>query len=69
MGFNNQMAKTQGFTRGFPQVVSDMQSYKQFGNSVCPLVVAEIAKKISKALKQQQSIDREKEVLRDRRAS
>jgi DNA (cytosine-5)-methyltransferase 1 len=69
MGFNNQLAKTQGFTRGFPQVVSDMQSYKQFGNSVCPLVVAEIAKKISKALKQQQSIDREKEVLRDRRAS
>jgi hypothetical protein len=46
-----------------------MQSYKQFGNSVCPLVVAEIAKEISKALKRQQVIDRDKEVLRDRRAS
>jgi DNA (cytosine-5)-methyltransferase 1 len=69
MGFNNQMAKTQGLQRGFPQVVSDMQAYKQFGNSVCPLVVAEIAKEISKALKKQQSIDRFKEVLRDRRAS
>ena len=69
MGFNNQMAKTQGLHRGFPQVVSDMQSYKQFGNSVCPLVVAEIAKEISKTLGQQQILDREKEALRDRRAS
>ena len=69
MGFNNQMAKSQGFHRGFPQVVSDMQSYKQFGNSVCPLVVAEIAKEISKALTRQQGIDRDNEVLRDRRAS
>lgn len=69
MGFNNQMAKTQGFHRGFPQVVSDMQSYKQFGNSVCPLVVAEIAEEISKTLKRQQRLHRDKEVLRDRRAS
>jgi DNA (cytosine-5)-methyltransferase 1 len=50
MGFNNQMAKTQGFGRGFPQVVSDMQAYKQFGNAVCPQVVESIAKEISKAL-------------------
>jgi DNA (cytosine-5)-methyltransferase 1 len=69
MGFNSQMAKTQGFQRGFPQVVSDMQSYKQFGNSVCPLVVAEIAKEIAKLLKKQQTIDGTKNALRDRQAS
>lgn len=50
MGFNGQMAKQKGFTRGFPQIVSDMQSYKQFGNSVCPFVVSEIAKEIKRVL-------------------
>ena len=50
MGFNNQMAKSQGFNRGFPQIVSDMQSYKQFGNSVCPCIVADIAFEISRVL-------------------
>ena len=69
MGFNNQMAKSQGFHRGFPQVVSDMQSYKQFGNSVCPLVVAEIAMEIQKVLKKQENINRHRESLGNRRAS
>lgn len=69
MGFNNQMAKSQGFQRGFPQVVSDMQSYKQFGNSVCPLVVAEIATEIQKVLKKQENIERNRESLGNRRAS
>ena len=69
MGFNNQMAKSQGFRRGFPQVVSDMQAYKQFGNSVCPLVVAEIATEISKVLKKQERIHRNKENLKARKAS
>jgi DNA (cytosine-5)-methyltransferase 1 len=50
MGFSGVMAKRKGFTRGFPQIVSDMQSYKQFGNSVCPLVVSEIAMEINKVL-------------------
>ena len=50
MGFNSEMAKRKGFTRGFPQIVSDMQSYKQFGNSVCPYVVSEIAMEIKKVL-------------------
>jgi DNA (cytosine-5)-methyltransferase 1 len=50
MGFSNELAKLRGFTRGFPQIVSDMQSYKQFGNSVCPYVVIEIAKEISRVL-------------------
>jgi DNA (cytosine-5)-methyltransferase 1 len=50
MGFNAQMARTQGFCGQFPQVVSDMQAYKQFGNSVCPLVVAELGKEISRVL-------------------
>ena len=34
------------YNNGFPQVVSDTQAYKQFGNSVVPLVVEEIAKNI-----------------------
>jgi hypothetical protein len=46
-----------------------MQSYKQFGNSVCPLVVAEIAKEIQKGLKKQANIDRNKESLKERKAS
>ena len=69
MGFNNQMAKTQGFSRGFPQIVSDMQSYKQFGNSVCPLVVADIAKEIAKVLRKQELKNRNKGDINDRRAS
>jgi DNA (cytosine-5)-methyltransferase 1 len=69
MGFNNQMAKTQGFNRGFPQVVSDMQSYKQFGNSVCPLVVAEIAIELARALKKQEQINKVREEIRARKAS
>lgn len=69
MGFNNQMAKSQGFQRGFPQVVSDMQSYKQFGNSVCPLVVADIAIEISKVFKKQDQINRNKDNLKARKAS
>jgi len=68
MGFNNQMAKSQGFQRGFPQVVSDMQSYKQFGNSVCPLVIADIAIEISKVFKKQDQINRNKENLKTRKA-
>ncbi len=68
MGFNNRFAKDWGFNRGFPQVVSDMQAYKQFGNSVCPLVVEQIGLEISKSLKKQSQRKKRKNV-RDRSAS
>lgn len=51
MGFNNEISKAAGLESGFPQVVSDMQAYKQFGNSVCPLIVQDIAFEISKLLR------------------
>jgi DNA (cytosine-5)-methyltransferase 1 len=50
MGFNSRLAKFMGHKKGFPQVVSDMQSYKQFGNSVSPLVVEAVGKEITKIL-------------------
>lgn len=50
MGFNSKFAKFMGFKSEFPQVVSDMQSYKQFGNSVSPMVTEAIGKEISKIL-------------------
>jgi len=50
MGFNRNVAKDFGFGNGFPQVVSDAQAYKQFGNSVCPLVVEEIGQEIARIL-------------------
>lgn len=68
MGFNTRFAKEWGFTRGFPQVVSDMQAYKQFGNSVCPLVVEQLGLEISKVLKQQSRANKTKD-LRVRQAS
>ena len=42
MGFHDKYAKCFGHMNGFPQVVSDTQSYKQFGNSVVPIVVEKI---------------------------
>ena len=50
MGFNARLAKKMGFNSEFPQVCSDMQSYKQFGNSVSPLIVEDLAKEIVKVL-------------------
>ena len=52
MGFNERLANFMGHKKGLPQVVSDMQSYKQFGNSVSPLVVEAIGKEIKKVLVQ-----------------
>lgn len=50
-GFNKRYAKMLGFKDGkFPQVVSDTQAYKQFGNAVCPLVVEDIGKEIRRVL-------------------
>jgi DNA (cytosine-5)-methyltransferase 1 len=69
MGFNSKLAKTHGHKRGFPQVVSDMQAYKQFGNSVCPLVVAEIASEIARALSSQAANKKTRNIYEKRRAS
>jgi DNA (cytosine-5)-methyltransferase 1 len=46
LGFDDQYAKMFGHENGFPQVVSDTQAYKQFGNSVVPKVVEAIARSI-----------------------
>ena len=46
MGFKDTYARVFGHKNGFPQVVSDTQAYKQFGNSVIPPVVEDVALKI-----------------------
>ncbi len=46
MGFTSEVAKFAGLSGRFPQVVSDQQAYKQFGNSVSPLVVRAISKEL-----------------------
>jgi DNA (cytosine-5)-methyltransferase 1 len=51
MGYNAKLAKKMGFKQGFPQIVSDTQTYKQCGNSVCPLITERIAKEIARILK------------------
>ena len=44
MGFNDYYAKNYGHKKGFPiDICSKAQSYKQFGNSVVPKIVEEIA--------------------------
>ena len=46
MGYTDDYAKLFGHQDGFPQVVSDTQAYRQFGNSVVPKVVEDIAHQI-----------------------
>ena len=46
MGFDKKYAKLFGHEDVFPQVVSDTQAYKQFGNSVVPKVVESVGKNI-----------------------
>ena len=50
MGFNVRLAKLMGHKKALPQVVSDTQAYKQFGNSVSPLVTEAIGGEIVKVL-------------------
>jgi len=50
MGFQDKYARKFGHRNGFPQVVSDTQSYKQFGNAVIPMIVEKIGKEILKKL-------------------
>jgi DNA (cytosine-5)-methyltransferase 1 len=46
MGYTDESAREFGHAAGWPQVVSDCQAYKQFGNSVVPAVVESIAHRI-----------------------
>lgn len=46
MGFNSRFAHLRGFEDEFPQVVSDMQTYKQAGNAVVPEMVELISAQI-----------------------
>jgi DNA (cytosine-5)-methyltransferase 1 len=46
MGFESRYAEMFGHDEGFPQVVSDTQAYRQFGNAVVPLVVEAIGTQI-----------------------
>lgn len=46
-------ARLQGFPDSFKIPVSDIQAYKQFGNSVCVPVIKEIAKNMIKTLESQ----------------
>jgi DNA (cytosine-5)-methyltransferase 1 len=48
MGFDDSWGKKLG--NGFPQVVSDTQAYRQFGNAVCPHVVQAIGSEIVQVL-------------------
>lgn len=61
MGFDSHYSRLFGYPDGFPQVVSDMQAYKQFGNSVCPYIIQEIGQEIRKALKLQSTRNRKKQ--------
>ncbi|MCL4309668.1 MAG: DNA (cytosine-5-)-methyltransferase [Actinobacteria bacterium] len=46
MGFDEERAGLFGHTNGFPQVVSDTQAYRQFGNAVVPAVIEAVGKEI-----------------------
>ena len=48
MGFNDHFAADAGFPMGFPQVVSDSQAWRQFGNSVVPPLVQSIGAEVLK---------------------
>jgi DNA (cytosine-5)-methyltransferase 1 len=69
MGFNRKIAKTLGFKSGFPQVVSDMQAYKQFGNAVCPQVVEFIGVEIARVLNLQSQLNAIKDMKIMRKVS
>lgn len=46
MGFDNRYSALFGHEDGFPQVVSDTQAYRQFGNAVVPRVVEAVGSKV-----------------------
>lgn len=50
MGFTEKYAKLFGHQDGFPQVVSDTQAYRQYGNAVVPNVVEAVGAKILESM-------------------
>ena len=50
MGFHESNADLFGHDNGFPQVVSDTQAYKQFGNAVVPAVVESVGRGVINVL-------------------
>ena len=51
MGFTGRFARMRGFAEGeFPQVVSDTQAYRQFGNAVAPPVAEAVAGEIARVI-------------------
>lgn len=50
MGFDAEVADLLGLKGDLPQVVSDMQAYRQFGNAVVPAVSTAVAKQIVKVM-------------------
>jgi DNA (cytosine-5)-methyltransferase 1 len=53
MGFTEELASRIGLERGFEQVVSDTQAYRQFGNAVVPAVVEAVGWQIVRVLSAQ----------------
>ena len=51
MGFSEDVAKRAGLPEHFPQVVSDTQAYRQFGNAVVPPVAEAVAREITRVLR------------------
>lgn len=58
-------ARLQGFPENFIIPVSDVQAYKQFGNSVCVPVIKALAKNISLALEKPRLKKQYKDLLED----
>ncbi len=50
LGFDDRFARMYGHDNGFPQVVSDTQAYRQFGNAVVPKVVEAVGLSITDAI-------------------
>lgn len=50
MGFDDRYARLFGHSDGFPQVVSDTQAYRQYGNAVVPKVVEAVGKQVVNAM-------------------
>lgn len=46
MGFSDEVAAEFGHPVGFPQVVSDTQAYRQFGNAVVPAVAEAVTRQV-----------------------
>lgn len=65
MGFTGRFAKLRGFADGeFPQVVSDTQAYRQFGNAVAPPVAEAVASEVARVIQARVFAERPGQTLR-----